>query len=74
ILLGIAIKNIRNKFLRKSFVTLIIILILFCQIQTYQYRYAHIHWSEMDKEKYWKIFPGSKKSIKNFKESLNKEK
>lgn len=31
-------------------------LILLCQIQTYQYRYAYIHWDEMNKEKYWKVF------------------
>lgn len=32
------------------------LLIIVCQIQTYQYRYEQIHWSEMNKEKYWDSF------------------
>ncbi|NQU86282.1 MAG: hypothetical protein HQ541_11025, partial [Mariniphaga sp.] len=74
ILLGIAIKNIRDRFIQKFYIILILALILFCQIQTYQYRYAHIHWSEMNKEKYWKTFPGPNKIIKNIKEFLDKAK
>lgn len=31
-------------------------LLLFNQLQTYQYRYNIIHWSEMNKEKYWDVF------------------
>ncbi len=73
ILLGIAIKNIRDRFIQKFYIILILALILFCQIQTYQYRYAHIHWSEMNKEKYWKTFPGPNKIIKNIKEFLDKD-
>jgi hypothetical protein len=34
----------------------IVCILLFCQIQTYQYRYYYIHWDEMNKEKYWKVF------------------
>jgi hypothetical protein len=33
-----------------------ILFIVFVQIQTYQYRYNIIHWDEMNKEKYWKVF------------------
>ena len=43
----------------------IIALILFCQIQTYQYRYYYIHWDEMNKEKYWKVFLRVDYLIKN---------
>lgn len=40
----------------KLLYTITISLILFCQIQTYQYRYFYIHWDDMNKEKYWKVF------------------
>ena len=36
--------------------TIVFLLILTCQVQTLQYRYLHIHWSEMNKEKYWDSF------------------
>jgi len=42
--------------LRKIFISFVFIMIIICQIQTYQYRYNHIHWSEMNKERYWKVF------------------
>ncbi|TND07420.1 MAG: hypothetical protein FD123_3270 [Bacteroidetes bacterium] len=32
------------------------LLMLFCQFQTLQYRYNVIHWSEMNKQKYWEVF------------------
>jgi hypothetical protein len=35
---------------------LIIILILVNMIQIYQYQYGYIHWSEMNKERYWNNF------------------
>lgn len=44
------------KIFPKSLFAVMITLILVCQIQTYQYRYFHIHWDEMSKEKYWKVF------------------
>ncbi|MBN2173724.1 MAG: hypothetical protein JW731_06315 [Bacteroidales bacterium] len=56
ILLAVALNEIRNKFLKSSFITLIFMLIIICQVQTYQYRYYQIHWSEMNKEKYWDVF------------------
>lgn len=34
----------------------IVCILLFCQIQTYQYRYYYIHWDEMTRAKYWKVF------------------
>lgn len=56
ILLAIAFCRIRKKFWKKAFVTLVILLVVLCQIQTYQYRYNQIHWSEMNKAKYWDVF------------------
>ena len=35
---------------------MIVLLIAVCQLQTYQYRYYFIHWSNMDKEHYWRVF------------------
>ncbi|MCF6170772.1 MAG: hypothetical protein L3J66_07345 [Bacteroidales bacterium] len=41
---------------RKAIALLVLILILVCQAQTYQYRYGYLHWSEMNKERYWDNF------------------
>ena len=56
ILLAIAIHSIKQKTLKRAYVTTVILLIVVCQIQTFQYRYNHIHWDEMTKEKYWDVF------------------
>lgn len=56
ILLAMALKNIKPGRLKKTFVSIVILLILVCQIQTYQYRYFQIHWSDMTKESYWDVF------------------
>ncbi|MFC1734222.1 hypothetical protein ACFL6I_28295 [candidate division KSB1 bacterium] len=56
ILLAIALKNISQKSLKIIFTSLIFLIVIVCQIQTYQYRYYYIHWSEMNKEKYWDVF------------------
>ena len=56
ILLGLCFKFIQQKLLKVSFVSLTVLLIGFCQFQTYQYRYMLIHWSDMNKEKYWDVF------------------
>ncbi|MCF6341457.1 MAG: hypothetical protein L3J31_01455 [Bacteroidales bacterium] len=45
----------RNRY-RKAIALLAILLILVCQAQTYQYRYGYLHWSEMNKERYWDNF------------------
>lgn len=39
-----------------AFSSLLMALVLLCQFQTLQYRYGVIHWSEMNKEKYWQAF------------------
>lgn len=49
------LENIRS-WRKKIFVTLCLMCFVLCQVQTYQYRYQIIHWSEMDKESYWKVF------------------
>ena len=56
ILLATAIQEIKSRTMKKIFLSLTVLLILFCQIQTYQYRRMQIHWSDMNKEKYWEVF------------------
>ena len=56
ILLGLSLEGLTGLVPRRIYISLIILLILVCQIQTYQYRYYFIHWSEMNKEKYWEVF------------------
>jgi len=56
ILLATAIQKIRNRKSKIIFLSLTILLIIVCQIQTYQYRRMQIHWSDMNKEKYWNVF------------------
>lgn len=56
ILLGIALEGFTSRISRSVYITLIVLLTVVCQIQTYQYRYFYIHWSEMNKEKYWEVF------------------
>lgn len=56
ILLGIALEGFTRRISRNMYITLIVLLTVVCQIQTYQYRYYFIHWSEMNKEKYWDVF------------------
>lgn len=56
ILLAISLNSIKLKLVKQLYFSMIILLIIVCQIQTFQYRYYHIHWSEMNKEKYWDVF------------------
>ncbi|HTL80812.1 MAG TPA: hypothetical protein VL651_03860 [Bacteroidia bacterium] len=56
LLLYFLLNGIKKKIVRISVVALLILLSLFCQFQALQYRYGMIHWSDMDKEKYWKVF------------------
>jgi hypothetical protein len=56
ILLGLSLEGLTGLIPRRIFISLIVLLTLVCQIQTYQYRYYFIHWSEMNKEKYWEVF------------------
>lgn len=56
ILLGVALKEMKLGWRKNLFVALLFLLVVICQVQTYQYRYYQIHWSDMTKEKYWKVF------------------
>lgn len=55
ILLAVLFQKVHHRF---KFVLFsgVFFIIVFCQIQTYQYRYFQIHWSDMNKEKYWDVF------------------
>lgn len=46
----------KTRAVKNTIVTLLVVLTLFCQFQVFQYRYFIIHWSEMNKEKYWDAF------------------
>jgi hypothetical protein len=56
ILLATAMQEIKNKYASKVFLGLIVLLVIVCQVQTFQYRRMQIHWSDMNKEKYWSVF------------------
>ncbi len=55
ILLAVLMNELKNSF-KVIAVAFVLLLTIVCQVQTYQYRYYHIHWSEMNKEKYWDVF------------------
>lgn len=55
ILLGILFQKIHFR-IKPFFLFGVFLIVLLCQLQTYQYRYYQIHWSEMNKEKYWDVF------------------
>lgn len=48
----------------KTIKIVVFLLIIICQIQTYQYQRGYIHWSEMNKERYWDNFLRLDKVIK----------
>jgi hypothetical protein len=56
VLLATALQQFKSVNTKRVFLGLIVLLIVFCQIQTYQYRRMQIHWSDMNKEKYWEVF------------------
>lgn len=56
IMLAASIQGIKNGRLRSIFISLMLFLVIICQVQTYQYRRMQIHWSDMNKEKYWEVF------------------
>lgn len=49
----------------KMAILMVIFLIIVCQIQTYQYQRGYIHWSEMNKERYWDNFLRIDKVLKS---------
>lgn len=56
ILLAIVLQKIRSSKLKFILKGIIVLLIIVCQIQTYQYRRMQIHWSDMNKQRYWEVF------------------
>ncbi len=56
ILLGLAFKGLRKKYLRVILGLLCFGALVLNQIQSYQYEHYILHWHDMDKEKYWEIF------------------
>ncbi|NVO20411.1 MAG: hypothetical protein HXX13_11960 [Bacteroidetes bacterium] len=56
ILLAMSLQKLPKGWIRKCYISLVVVLILFCQFQTYQYRHMVIHWSDMTKERYWNNF------------------
>ena len=61
LLLAFSLEKLPKGWLRQSFMTITLFLILFCQFQTFQYRHMIIHWSDMNREKYWESFMQWKK-------------
>jgi len=64
IFLAISLNEIKTIFSSRVWAILLCTLILVCQFQTFQYRHLDIHWSEMNKEKYWDVFMRVDKYIK----------
>jgi hypothetical protein len=61
LLLFLLFNSLKNKIQRTSVAAVTVLIVVFCQFQTLQYRYEIIHWSEMNKEKYWDVFLKLKK-------------
>ncbi len=55
LLFGLALHALRGV-PKRIFISIALLLVVVCQIQTYQARYYRIHWSDMDKDRYWEEF------------------
>ncbi|NOR86842.1 MAG: hypothetical protein GQ527_04475 [Bacteroidales bacterium] len=64
ILLAFILKSFTSKIWRGLFVALLFFIVILNQLQTYQYRLGHIHFVDMNKEKYWEVFPLKSKVFK----------
>lgn len=64
--MALLLKHITHKVKRGLFIAFLFLLMIFTQIQTYQYRTGIIHWSEMNREKYWEVFPSPQYLEKEF--------
>lgn len=53
---AVTLESIGNHWIKKSYLTVAFLLLMVCQIQTYQARYYYIHYEEMTKEQYWRVF------------------
>ncbi|MBO6515465.1 MAG: hypothetical protein JJ975_02845 [Bacteroidia bacterium] len=54
--LAFLLNAIKVKWLKRTTISVLLVLVLFCQFQTYQYRRMIIHWDSMDKDTYWEVF------------------
>lgn len=50
------VSGLQRKWIKITSWILILFVVMLSQFQTLQYRYEVIHWSEMNKEKYWDVF------------------
>jgi hypothetical protein len=71
-LIGYFLFNVKSIRIKRIYIGILTILLLVNIIQSEQYRIAHIEWSEMNKEKYWKVFLRVDKLIKR-ENPLNQE-
>lgn len=64
-----------NLYLKSLIVILVVIAIPVNLIQTYQYKNFILHWMNMDKEKYWKVFLHTESQYRglNWKKTYNSE-
>ncbi len=56
VMLAFALQHAKKNIQQKSLVAGVLILMVVCQIQTFQYRYNQIHWSDMDRARYFEVF------------------
>jgi hypothetical protein len=56
LLLAFLLEAKRPKFIRYLFFSCLVLTVVVNQIQILQYRYYIIHWTDMNKEKYWNVF------------------
>ncbi|MCU0430590.1 MAG: hypothetical protein MUF42_11530 [Cytophagaceae bacterium] len=54
--LSLAFQYLSNRWIKRTYLFLAFLLLIVCQIQTYQFRYYYIHYGEMTKEQYWRVF------------------
>lgn len=63
ILLATILNQLKPGVLRFVLYCLLVFLVFLCLVQTFQYYFAHIHWCDMNKEKYWNVFLDLKRLI-----------
>lgn len=57
ILLSFILNELNNTKWKRLFIVLLFAFVALNQLQTYQYRIGHLHYENMDKEKYWGLYP-----------------
>jgi hypothetical protein len=56
LLLGTGLEGTTKPRIKGAVTVMMALLVIICVIQTYQYYFGHIHWSDMDRQKYWDVF------------------